>query len=90
MKRALTADCCRKRAPCFFRLQTNLGFCFGEHGNHAAVAVAAVEVYRAINECIERVILAHAYIFAGIVHRTALTHDNVACDAGLSTPNLNA
>ncbi len=67
-----------------------LSFSFGSYRNDATVALAAVESNNTVNESEERVVLAHAYILAGIVNRTALTNDDVASYAGLSTPNLNA
>ncbi len=67
-----------------------LSFSFGSYRNDATVALAAVESYHAVNESEERVVLAHAYVLTGIVNRSALTNDDVASNAGLTTPNLNA
>lgn len=49
-----------------------------------------MEFNHTVNKSEERVILTHAYVLARIVNSTALTHDDVACHAGLATPNLNA
>ena len=68
----------------------NLSFSFGRNGNHAAVAIAAMEGNHAVNECVKRVVLTHTYVLSGIVNRTALANDDVAGYAGLSAPNLNA
>ena len=66
-----------------------LSLSLGSHGHDAAVAVAAVESNRSVNEGEERVVLAHADVLAGIVHGTALANDDVAGDALLAAPNLN-
>lgn len=79
-----------ERLPLFCQVQKRgLRFSLGRYGNDAAVAVATLESNNAVNECEERVILAHAYVLAGIVNRAALANDNVAGCAGLATPNLN-
>lgn len=73
-----------------------LDLCFGRnfYGNHAAVCpatvFAATEANNAVYQCVERVVAAHTYILAGVVGRTALANDDVAGDATLSSPNLNA
>ncbi len=67
-----------------------LSFSFGSYRNDATIALAAVESNNTVNESEERVILAHAYILTRVVNSTALTHDDVASHAGLTTPNLNA
>ena len=74
------------------RLMVNysLGLCFGKYRYDTAVAVATLEVDYAVNQSEERVVLAHTDILAGIVNRTALTHDDVTGDAILTAPNLNA
>ena len=66
------------------------GFSHGSNRYDAAVAVSAVEGNNAVFERIERVVLAHADILAGIVNRTALTDDDVTGDALLTAPDLNA
>ena len=48
-----------------------------------------MEFHLAVNECVERVVLAHTDVLAGIVHGTALANDDVAGDALLAAPNLN-
>lgn len=45
--------------------------------------------YIAVDEGVERVILAHAYVEAGMVDCAALTLDDVACLGKLTTKNLN-
>lgn len=67
-----------------------LGFSLGQYGNDAAVSFTALEVNYAVNEGIKRMVAAHAYVLAGMMYSTALTHDDVTSDAGLATPNLNA
>lgn len=69
-----------------------MGLCFSDGGNanDTAVAVATLEVNNAVGKSIERVIATHAYVSTGIMNSTALTYDDVACNAGLTTPNLNA
>ena len=57
---------------------------------HAAVALTTVEANNTVNEGEESVILAHANILTRIVNSTALTNDDVASNASLTTPNLNA
>ena len=42
-----------------------------------------------VTECIKGMISAHADILARIVHRAALTDDDIAGNAFLSTKNLN-
>lgn len=51
---------------------------------------AAMESNYTVNECIERVILAHAYVLTGIVSGAALANEDVAGYARLAAPNLNA
>ena len=53
-------------------LITRLSFGLGIHRNVAAHARAAtMEVYHAVNEGEERMILAHADVAAGVVNRAA-------------------
>ena len=54
------------------------------------MTLTAVEFHLTVSEGIQRVVLAHTYIFTRIVNCAALTNDDVACDASLTTPNLNA
>ena len=68
---------------------TRLSFCLGQNGNHAVVACSTLEVNNTINKSEERVVLTHADVLAGIVNRTALTHDDVTSDTLLTAPNLN-
>lgn len=72
-------------------LITRLSFGLGIHRNIAAHARAAtMEVYHTVNEGEKRMILAHADVAAGVVNRTALTNDDIASHARLTSPNLNA
>ena len=67
-----------------------LGLCDGFDRNHAAVALTTLESHHAICESEEGVILTHTNILAGIVDSAALANDDVASDASLTTPDLNA
>jgi hypothetical protein len=49
-----------------------------------------VELYRSVNESVERIVLTNANIVAWVVLRTALANNNVACNNFLATENLNA
>jgi len=67
--------------------------CLSSDGNHTdstAVETTFPELYDSINESIERVVLAHSNVSAGIVTCAALANDNVACHALLTTKNLDA
>ena len=54
-----------------------------------AAFLAAGEHHCAVNERVDGVILAHAYIQAGMMHCTTLTLDDAACFGKLTTENLN-
>ena len=73
-------------------LQDALSFslCKRGYGNHAAVALATVERNHTVGKGKKSMVFTHAYVLAGIVNRTALTHDDVTGHAVLATPNLNA
>ena len=49
-----------------------------------------MELYSTINECEQGVILTDGHVVAGIVLRTALANDDVACETLLTAENLNA
>ena len=67
------------------------GLCFcWQDCHYAAVAAVVGELYCAVNQRIERVVAAHAYILAGIMNRTSLADDDVACYASLAATYLNA
>lgn len=66
-----------------------LRFSLGKHGNDAAVQASALEVDNTVGQGEERVVLTHAYVFARVVYCAALTNDDVASNANLTTPNLN-
>lgn len=72
------------------RSPSRLSFSFRHNRNYATVSLTALERYDAIGERIERVVAAHTDILAGIVHSATLANDDVAGDASLTTPNLNA
>ncbi len=55
----------------------------------AAVKATFLELYCAVNEGIECVVLTHSYVSAGVVTCAALTYDDVACNALLATENFN-
>ncbi len=48
-----------------------------------------MELYNAIAQSEERVVLTHSNILARVVDSAALTNQNVASDAGLTAKNLN-
>ena len=60
--------------------------------NHVDVGVtsAVLELYSTINQGIEGVVLAHAYVLARTVLGTALTADDVTGLGKLTTKNLHA
>lgn len=60
------------------------------YAHDAAVAVTTLEAHYTVNKSEESVVFTHSHVLAGIVHCSALTNDDVTCDAGLSAPNLNA
>ena len=62
----------------------------GDYADERAVLTALVELHNAVDEGVEGVILTHADILAGIVDGAALTDDDVARDALLTTEDLNA
>ena len=64
-------------------------FC-GYHGDVAAVAASTMEFDHAVDEGEEGVILAHADILARVVGGAALTDDDVAGDALLTTKDFHA
>jgi len=68
---------------------TLLSLC-GSHIDEATSVAALGEEHRAVNESVDSVILAHAYILARVVHCTALTLDDVTCLASLTAKNLDA
>ena len=72
----------------------NVNLCLALHdGNHAygaAIEATFLELYRAISQCVEGVVLAHCYVLPWIVTCTTLAYYDVACYALLSTKNLYA
>ena len=48
------------------------------------------EFYRSVDESEERVVLAHAYVFTGVVHRAALANDDVARLCELTAEQFDA
>ena len=67
-------------------------FLLGSVLDHVDVGVtsAVLELYSAVNQSIEGVILAHANIHAGTMLSTALTADDVTGLGKLTTKNLHA
>ncbi len=59
------------------------------NANGRTVKTTSLEHYDTILQRVQGVILTHAYVLTGIVLGATLTNDNVACDALLSTENLN-
>ena len=48
------------------------------------------EFYRSVDESEERVVLAHAYVLTGVVHRAALANDDVARLCELTAEQFDA
>ena len=67
-------------------------FLLGSLLDHVDVGVtsAVLELYSAVNQSIEGVVLAHANILAGTMLGTALTADDVTGLGKLTTKNLHA
>ena len=65
---------------------------FGQGGYaHVGLAFAFLaEGYRAVYQCEEGVIFAHAYVLAGVVYRTALANDDVAGFRELAAEQFDA
>ena len=65
--------------------------CLGQglHVDETAPFLAAGEHHCAVNESVDGVILAHAYVEAGMMHCAALTLDDAACLGELTAKNLN-
>jgi hypothetical protein len=75
------------------KFSENLGSSFGYHRNYRyerTVVAAFLELYGAVNQRKQRVVFAHAHVGASVVTGTALTHDDVASDEGLTTEDFNA
>ena len=66
-----------------------LCLCHGLHVDVTAAFFTAGEHNCAVNESVDGVILAHAYVETGVMHCAALTFDNVACLGELTAKNLN-
>ena len=62
----------------------------GDNADKGTILTAFVELHHTVDEGVERMVLAHTDILAGIVGRTALADDDVAGDALLTAENLNA
>ena len=67
------------------------GLCFGDgfYRNERLVFSFLFEYNHTVGEGEQGVILAHAYIFAGVVLGAALTNDDVAGDYFLTAEHLN-
>ena len=55
-----------------------LGLCFRNYRNITLVALALVELYCTIDQCIQSVILTHCNVVACVVLRATLTNNDVA------------
>ena len=62
----------------------------GKDGDEGPAFFLLLEFDDAVTQCIQRVILAHTDILAGIVLRAALTNDDVASNGGLSTEKFHS
>lgn len=58
--------------------------------DEATIASRLGEDDRTIGECVEGMILAHAYILTRVVLCTSLTYDDVTSLAGFASKDLNA
>ena len=67
-----------------------IGLHLWQYADKTLVATAFVELHCAVDERIQRVILANTDILAGVVLGAALAHDDVSGDTFLSAPDLNA
>ena len=67
-----------------------LGFCVWNDRHHALVKACLLEIHCAVNQSVEGIVLANTNIQSWIVLCTTLANDDVACDALLATPNLDA
>ena len=67
-----------------------LGFCVWNDRHHALVKACLLEIHCAVNQSVEGIVLANTNIIARVVLCTTLANDDVACDALLATPNLDA
>ncbi len=62
----------------------------GDDGDIGFGASLLGEFHDAVAFCIQRVVLAHTDVLAGIVLGAALTDDDVASDGGLSTEKFHS
>ena len=62
----------------------------GKHGDVTTVFAAFVELNDTVDKCKEGVVLTHADILAGVVGGTALTDNDIAGDALLTTKDFHA
>lgn len=67
-----------------------LCFCSRDNRHDRLVVLSSVEVYCTVYESVESIVLTLCYIFAREMLVTTLANDDVACDALLTTPNLDA
>ena len=78
------------RALFLVSLQSS-GLClYGSDVDELASVLAFGEENGAVHESVEGVVLADAYVEAGVVDCAALTLEDVACLGELTTKNLNA
>ena len=60
------------------------------HYVNVSVSCAMLELYSAVNECIECVVTTHAHVLARAMHCAALATDDVTSLCKLTTKNFNA
>jgi len=60
----------------------------GDYRNVALVVTSLLELYSAVNECVECVVRTHSHVLTGMVYCTSLTYDDVTGLAYLATENL--
>jgi hypothetical protein len=60
------------------------------NGNVRSVVGFFAEFHNAVGQCKERVVFAHSNVFTWVVLRTALTNDDVPCDATLAAKDFDA
>lgn len=64
-------------------------FSHRHYGDERFVLAAFVELDDTVAESEQGMVFAHSDILARVVDRTALTHDDVAGDAGLTAKNFH-
>ena len=62
----------------------------GKDGDEGPAFFLLLEFDDAVTQCIQRVILAHTDILAGLVLRAELANYDIACNCGLSTEKFHS